>query len=164
MNKISPLNNGYVLINGTKVMIYDMSISRESPMSYDFGGMEEYHEPRTIAELRIPCEYILSREETQSTIEEAITEMDTLQEEHHRLTEDNKQLRKTIQELKNRLSRSNFEQCPDCEGGGIIPKLYPNGHTEARCDLCEGEGYIEHSGSLGPLDDLRFRVNNFRLR
>lgn len=30
--------------------------------------------------------------------------------------------------------------CPECMGGGFIAKLYPNGHTEERCEECEGTG------------------------
>ncbi len=34
-------------------------------------------------------------------------------------------------------------ECPECEGGGFIAKLYPNGHTEVRCETCGGSGVIE---------------------
>lgn len=34
------------------------------------------------------------------------------------------------------------KECSECEGGGIVPKLYPNGHTEERCEKCDGEGQI----------------------
>ena len=37
-----------------------------------------------------------------------------------------------------------MEECYECEGGGWIAKLYPNGHTEMTCDVCMGVGYIEY--------------------
>ena len=35
------------------------------------------------------------------------------------------------------------KECPECYGGGIIPTLYPTGHHEVKCEICEGRGYIE---------------------
>lgn len=34
-------------------------------------------------------------------------------------------------------------ECEVCEGGGIIPKLYPNGHCEEKCENCDGFGLID---------------------
>ena len=45
------------------------------------------------------------------------------------------------------MSLSGEMVCPECEGGGFIAKLYPNGHTEARCEICDGRGYIEEGES-----------------
>lgn len=36
-------------------------------------------------------------------------------------------------------------ECPDCGGSGFIAKLYPSGHTEERCDLCDGSGEVSWS-------------------
>ena len=33
--------------------------------------------------------------------------------------------------------------CPNCYGGGIEMKLYPNGPTEIKCEICNGNGYEE---------------------
>ncbi len=34
------------------------------------------------------------------------------------------------------------EECPDCEGGGFRAELHPSGHTEVKCEECEGTGEI----------------------
>lgn len=34
------------------------------------------------------------------------------------------------------------ETCPECEGSGFIPKLLPTGHTEAKCEACDGSGEL----------------------
>lgn len=33
--------------------------------------------------------------------------------------------------------------CPECDGAGFQAKLYPSGHTEVRCEECNGQGYFE---------------------
>lgn len=38
-----------------------------------------------------------------------------------------------------------WKECPDCEGGGIVAKLYPSGHTEATCERCDGLGQLDAS-------------------
>lgn len=34
-------------------------------------------------------------------------------------------------------------ECPECYGGGMVAKLYPNGHTEVSCEYCDGIGEVE---------------------
>jgi hypothetical protein len=34
-------------------------------------------------------------------------------------------------------------ECPHCYGGGMVAKLYPNGHTEVSCEYCDGVGEVE---------------------
>ncbi len=40
------------------------------------------------------------------------------------------------------------EECPECGGGGMIAKLYPQGHTEVSCEECCGLGWLETTEQL----------------
>ena|SRR5690606_22230866 len=33
-------------------------------------------------------------------------------------------------------------ECLECAGAGFIANLYPNGHTEVRCENCDGSGTV----------------------
>lgn len=34
------------------------------------------------------------------------------------------------------------ETCPDCEGAGFVAKLLPSGHSESKCEGCNGVGEV----------------------
>lgn len=34
-------------------------------------------------------------------------------------------------------------ECYDCSGGGFIGRLYPSGHSEVRCETCNGTGVLD---------------------
>jgi len=59
-------------------------------------------------------------------------------------------LRRLYKPIRNRiydfagLSKEDFNTkiCPECDGGGMIAKLYPKGHTEVNCEKCHGEGKL----------------------
>ena len=41
------------------------------------------------------------------------------------------------------LTNPNRQECGDCSGGGFIGRLYPSGHTEVRCETCNGNGFLD---------------------
>lgn len=57
-------------------------------------------------------------------------------------------LRRLYKPLRNRtyqfagLDKEDFNTkvCPECDGGGMVSKLLPSGHTELNCASCRGTG------------------------